>query len=89
MEEQHIYQDICQSCGMPMKIVSDYGTKQDGSQNFEYCKYCYQKGAFLQPDITLDQMIKGNIGIMVKYGMSEEEARSLMAKTLPTLKRWN
>lgn len=87
MEEQK-YQDICQSCGMPMKIASDYGKKADGSQSYEYCKYCYQNGAFTQPDLTKEQMIEANIKFMVKFGMSEEEARALGTKLLPTLKRW-
>lgn len=87
MQEQK-YQDICQSCGMPMKIASDYGTKEGGAQSYEYCKYCYQNGAFTQPDMTMEQMIQGDIGIMVKFGMSEEEAKATVTKQVPTLKRW-
>lgn len=83
------YQDICQSCGMPMKIDGDFGTKEDGSKEFEYCKHCYQNGTFTQPDISLEQMKQGNIGIMVKYGMEKEEAKKQMEELMPTLKRWN
>ena len=87
MEEKK-YQDICQSCGMPMKIESDYGTNEDKSKNYEYCQYCYQAGKFTQPDISMDKMIAGCIGIMVKFGTNEEEAKKIVEQTIPNLKRW-
>jgi hypothetical protein len=82
------YHDICQSCAMPMKKVGDYGTNQDGSQNYEYCTHCYQHGAFTQPDISMDEMIKGCVGIMVQYGMNEQDAKAQIEPVIPTLKRW-
>jgi hypothetical protein len=80
---------IYQSCGMPMKEESDFGTNSDGSKNNGYCVYCFQKGQFARPDITLDQMIKGVVGMMVKYGTVEEEARKNAQSLIPTLKRWH
>jgi hypothetical protein len=79
---------MCQSCGMPMKIDSDFGTNADKTKNQEYCTYCYQNGAFTNPDITMEEMIQGCIGIMVKYGMPEEQAKQQMTALIPTLKRW-
>jgi hypothetical protein len=79
---------MCQSCGMPMKIDSDFGTNADKTKNQEYCTYCYQNGAFTTPDITMEEMIQGCIGIMVKYGMPEEQAKQQMTTLIPTLKRW-
>ncbi|MBI2411244.1 MAG: zinc ribbon domain-containing protein [Candidatus Kerfeldbacteria bacterium] len=87
MDEQK-YKDICQSCAMPMEKFADYGTNQDESQNYEFCTHCYQKGAFTQPNISMEQMINGCIGIMVQYGMSEEEAKAQIEPVIPTLKRW-
>ena len=37
---------FCQSCGMPLTRKEDCGTNADGSTNFDYCCYCYQKGEF-------------------------------------------
>lgn len=38
---------ICQSCGMPLKKdPQGGGTNQDGTINFNYCGYCFQKGEF-------------------------------------------
>ena len=71
-----------------MKIDSDFGTNASKTKNREYCTYCYQNGAFTNPDITMEEMIQGCIGIMVKYGMAEEQANQQMTALIPTLKRW-
>ena len=48
---------FCQSCGMPLTCNEDCGHDADGSINFDYCKYCYDDGRFLQ-DCTMDEMIE-------------------------------
>ncbi|MDE6146321.1 MAG: zinc ribbon domain-containing protein, partial [Muribaculaceae bacterium] len=46
---------FCQSCGMP--LTNDvFGTNADGTQNEDYCIYCYKDGKFAQ-DMTMEQMI--------------------------------
>lgn len=78
----------CQSCGQPIGI-SNYGTNASGTQNFEYCSMCFQKGAFTDPDLTLPLMIQMSVNHMVgSMGKSEEEARALATSVIPTLKRW-
>lgn len=80
-------ENVCQSCGMPLTDESMLGTERDGSKNHEYCKYCYQNGAFTNPDITLDEMQN-----LIKEKMEEMHIdTSMNAKTvdkLPYLKRW-
>jgi hypothetical protein len=88
MNSKEINPVICQSCSMPMKIPSDYGTNADQSKNKEYCTYCLQNGKFTKPDITMGEMIQGCIAIMVKYGMPEAQAKKQMEVLIPTLKRW-
>lgn len=85
---QKFYPTTCQSCGMPMKIDSDFASNADSTKNEEYCTYCYQKGQFTNAYITLDQMINGCVEMMVKFGTPEEEAKRQMQKLIPTLKRW-
>jgi len=85
---QKVYPITCQSCGMPMKIETDFGINVDGSKNDEYCTYCYQKGQFTNPGITIEQMINGCVGMMVKFGTPEEQAKQQMQALIPTLKRW-
>jgi uncharacterized lipoprotein YajG len=79
----------CQSCGMPLDDLKLLGTNQDGSQNKEYCCYCYQKGAFVNPNITMKQMIEKMIPIVVSHSaLSEPKAREVVTNFISTLKRW-
>lgn len=78
----------CQSCGMPL-MDGGYGTEADGSPSKEYCKFCYQNGAFTQPDMTLEKMIEASVGYMTTtMKIPEAEARPATTKVLSTLKRW-
>ncbi len=92
MESQQPKGPFCQSCGMPMAAAKDeeYGTNADGSKNDEYCSYCYQKGAFTVPEMTLEQMIE-----TASKGWSDqdpsvsyEQALEVSKQHIPTLKRW-
>jgi len=78
----------CQSCSLPLDADS-YGTNANGSQNTDYCKYCYDKGQFTQ-DCTMDEVIELCVPYTVSAnpGMSEEAARAQLNQLFPTLKRW-
>ena len=47
---------FCQSCSMPINDPALQGTEKDGSKSREYCTYCYQQGAFINPKMTLNEM---------------------------------
>lgn len=80
---------FCQSCAMPMDKPELFGTEADGAPSAEYCKHCYQKGAFTAPDITIEEMIDLCVKQMVAQNvMPEKRARALMEKYLPQMKRW-
>lgn len=79
---------VCQSCGMPMYHLADFGTNKDGTVNREYCHHCYLNGNFNDQGISLEQKIEKNITLAEKMGMPREEATILAHSTLPTLKRW-
>ena len=76
----------CQSCGMPLS-EDIKGTNADGSKNEDYCRYCFDQGAFIS-DCTMEEMIDTCVPFMVEEGMKEEEARQLMQTMFPSLKRW-
>lgn len=79
----------CQSCGLPLTHPDQYGTNKDGTENSEYCKYCFQNGLFIDPNMTLDQMIESSTSYMVKgLKMNKDKARSLSQIIIPQLKRW-
>ncbi|KZL89931.1 effector binding domain-containing protein [Clostridium magnum] len=80
-------ENYCQSCGMPMN-EEFYGTEANNEKNQEYCIYCYENGAFKQPELTMEQMIDVCVPFMKNKGMKEQEARALMSSCLPQLKRW-
>ena len=85
MEEKY-----CQCCGMPMGTTDEmYGTNADGSKSEDYCKYCFENGAFTA-DCTIDEMIEACVPHMASAnsGMSEDEARKMMKEFFPSLKRW-
>ncbi|OMD19423.1 zinc ribbon domain-containing protein [Paenibacillus odorifer] len=92
MGHEHVEQGdlkICQSCGMPMPTAELLGTDQNGNKIEDYCVYCYENGAFKQPNITLQEMADICTGYMVEERMDENVARKLLAEQLPHLKRWS
>lgn len=82
-------QRFCQSCGMPMEAEEVYGTEKDGSKNADYCKYCYEKGAFTF-DGSMEEMIEICVPHMTEGNpnMTAEQARGMMQNFFPGLKRW-
>lgn len=78
---------FCQSCTMPIDDVEDRGTEKDGSKNNDYCKYCYQKGAFTKPDETLEQMQSTITSQMQKMNFPKDILQRSL-DMLPHLKRW-
>ncbi len=78
----------CQSCGMPLsKDPRGGGSNADGSKTSEYCSHCYERGVFVQPNITAQEMT----------ALVEQKLRSMhfpgflarkWSKQVPTLRRW-
>ena len=72
---------------MPLDSPELLGTEKDGSKSQEYCKYCYQKGAFINPGMTLDEM-----RVLVKSQMEKMKIDTsiinMAVTSLPKLKRW-
>ena len=84
----HMNENICQSCGMPMR-QEDHGTNADGSFCNDYCKYCHVNGQFTK-DETLEEMIESTYPILIEEGefKTAQEAKEHLRKILPALKRW-
>jgi len=81
---------FCESCGMPMGETDEmYGTEASGSKSMDYCKNCYDNGAFTNPNATLDETIEFVAAIMEKdFGFSPEDAKEQCRAGIPNLKRW-
>lgn len=78
---------ICQSCGMPISNKTDLGTNADGSINFDYCKYCFENGKFID-NVTMKEYIKMCSKFGAQAGMTNEEMEKFCTNLFPTLKRW-
>lgn len=78
----------CQSCGMKM-TEGFWGSNKDGSESREYCKFCFQEGEFVMPELTSEDMIQLSIHNMTDdLGMEIEKATKIANEYIPKLKRW-
>ena len=78
----------CQCCGTPFSVPNmPKGTDADGTENPNYCKWCYDEGEFA--NATMDDVIEKSAPyLMQATGVSLDEAVSFMGALLPSLKRW-
>ena len=79
----------CQSCGMPFdKAHKKFIAKEaDGSDSI-YCTYCYKEGVFLDPDITVEDMVELGVPYLAEK-IGEQAAREQLEAFVPTLARWS
>ena len=83
----------CQSCGLPMSGDNLLGTNKGGGKSVEYCRYCYEEGAFLQ-EVTMEEMIEISLEHVKELAQddpefNEQDTLDYMSSFLPTLKRWS
>jgi hypothetical protein len=80
---------VCQSCSMPLEKPEDFGTSGDGLPVTDFCRHCFTNGTFVDPLISESAMIEQCVGFIVSQGdIAPVEARALMTRVIPTLKRW-
>lgn len=80
----------CQSCGMPLqtkKAGDCRGSEIAGSKSEKWCSLCYQNGAFVRPDCTLEDM-KGIVDKALVENGSGRIMRWMAQKQLSHLERW-
>lgn len=67
----------CQSCGMLLEheVKEKMGTEANGKRSIKYCRSCYYRGKFTDPEITYQEMLilgrqrisKSNSGTLMKF----------------------
>ena len=80
----------CQSCGMPLitkKAGDCRGSEADGSKSEKWCALCFENGAFIGPDCSLEQM-KVIVDNALKEQGSSKLFRWLAISGIPRLERW-
>lgn len=77
----------CQSCGMPMDQESQCGTESNGAFTTKFCCFCFQKGRFTEPNLTVDQMVT-KVAAKMKEMRIPGFIATWMAKGVRKLDRW-
>lgn len=86
IEKRGNMKNVCQSCGMPMiqGEIDRRGTELDGQRSDVYCNLCYLNGKFLEPHLTMEQMVqKGLEGI--ESSDQNKMKKWILRKTYPAL----
>lgn len=79
----------CESCGMPLMTDQDTGTEADGTVSGRYCTHCYQNGAFTEPSLTREEMIKKYSPMMAaQLDIPLQKATEMVTIYTSTLPRW-
>ena len=72
---------------MPLGDSALLGSEEDGTSSHEYCKYCYQNGEFVNPNMSLNEMTSLVIDQMKKRNI-DSKLIDMAVWSLPNLKRW-
>jgi hypothetical protein len=79
----------CQSCFMPLaKDPKGSGSNINGEPSFKYCSFCYEEGAFLQPDITAKEMQDFVKQRLKQMGGFMKFFAGFFTRNIPKLERW-
>lgn len=74
---------------MPLFTTEHAGTERDGTQSTTYCIHCYQQGAFTEPELTKEVMIKKCAPFLVEqFGVPAEKAEEMVKVYISTLSKW-
>ncbi len=79
---------LCQCCGTPFTIPNmPHGTNEDGTENLEFCKWCYDGGNFAYTN--KEELIEKTAPFLVEAtNMTRDEAVSFMGALVPHLEHW-
>ncbi len=80
---------MCQSCSMPLnKDPKGGGLNADGSKSKMYCSFCYDKGAFRNPDMKVEEMQDFVKNKMKSMGFFMRIFAKKFVMGIPELERW-
>lgn len=81
-------EELCQCCGTPFTIPNmPHGTNEDGTENPEFCKWCYDEGRFIY--VNEEELIEKTAPFLMEAtNMTRDEAVSFMGALVPHLKHW-
>jgi hypothetical protein len=78
---------VCQSCGMPLQLDTPRRPDRGSPDDPSYCSHCYRAGAFVLPDLTVEQMQARVLAKLRDVGVPESRV-SRLTRRIPSLQRW-
>lgn len=72
---------------MPLRLDTAGPADGAGRGDPPYCSHCYQAGAFVLPDLTVEQMQARVLEKLRVVGVPEPQAQKLVLR-IPSLRRW-
>ena len=72
---------------MPLDFENLKGTEKEGVKSNHYCRFCYEKGSFKEPNMTSEEM-ELNLRNQMERIKSSDELIENSLDILPSLKRW-
>jgi hypothetical protein len=73
---------------MPLKRDEQGGgTDADGSKSAKYCSHCYQRGRFVMPDLTVEQM-QARVRDKLREFHVPGFLAGFLTRDIPKLERW-
>jgi hypothetical protein len=78
-----IFSFNCQSCGRQFNSMIKYGKEQNGETNYSFCSSCYKDGSFINPNLTVDEMVTNTLSQF----KSSRRTKALEEK-IRNLQRW-
>jgi hypothetical protein len=79
---------VCQSCASVLKRSEDLGSDERGLPVTAYCRRCYRGGAWIEPDLTRDEMVRRIATALRTSGLAEHAAREQIEAAVAKLARW-
>lgn len=80
---------MCQSCSRPMIEPKDFGSEENGEKSAEYCSCCRLGGRWVEPAITMEQLVERCVRIWTENETASElDSSAYFSELFPRLKRW-
>lgn len=80
---QKKYYERCQSCARKFSPVITCGTNEDNTYNSAFCRFCFDKGRFTEPELSKEELWK-----RVKGEMKKVKGLRVNKRMLGKLARW-
>lgn len=74
----------CESCGKNFNPIIIHGTNEDGTKSNHFCQWCYDKGKFVEVELTQQTVLDR---IIQKNSPSPQELKKI-TKRIMALERW-